>query len=98
VAKIVWTEEAVRWMKEILDYIAVENPDAAHKVVAGIYDRVQVLQEFPEIGSIYRRDSAGTIRILLYGHYRIAYFVKSVSAVEILGIFHGAMNIDRLLP
>ncbi len=28
-AKIVWTEEAERWLKDIHDYIAQDNPVAA---------------------------------------------------------------------
>ncbi len=32
-AKIIWTEEAVRWMKDIYDYITLDNPNAAQRVV-----------------------------------------------------------------
>lgn len=49
-AKIIWTSEAERWITEIYDYIALDNPVAAKKVVRGIYDRVQILSQFPEIG------------------------------------------------
>ncbi len=94
-AKIIWTEEAVRWMKDIHDYIMLDNPEAAQRVVSGIYDKIQILQDFPEIGYIYRREKEGIIRILLYGHYKIAYLIKSESAVEILGVFHSAMDIDK---
>jgi toxin ParE1/3/4 len=40
----------------------------------------------------------GEIRILLYGHYRIAYLLKKDKRVEILGVFHGSLDIDRYLP
>lgn len=36
-AEIVWTEEAERWLRDIHDYIAADNPVAAAKVVAGIF-------------------------------------------------------------
>jgi len=36
------------------------------------------------------------VRIILYGHYRIAYRVKP-EAVDILGIFHGALDLERFL-
>ena len=36
-------------------------------------------------------------REILYGHYRIAYLLKTEQRVEILGIFHGAMEIERYL-
>ncbi len=37
------------------------------------------------------------IRILLHGHYRIAYLIKQDGDVDILGVFHGAMELDRYL-
>ena len=95
-AEIKWTEESVRWMSEIFDYIAEENPVAAHKVVKEIYAKVQILISFPEIGQKYRNEPEGEIRIMLYGHYRIAYLIK-YNVVEILGIFHGALKIEQYL-
>lgn len=97
-AEIRWTEEAHRWLHDIFDYIAADNPEAAQKVVSGIYEKAQVLKRFPEIGHKYRTEADGEIRILLYGHYRIAYLLRSSSSIDILGVFHGALNIDRYLP
>ena len=97
-AEIRWTEESHRWLREIYEYIVLDNPDAAQKVVSGIYEKAQVLRSFPEIGYRYRAEADGEIRILLYGHYRIAYFLKSPSSIDILGVFHGALEIDRYLP
>jgi toxin ParE1/3/4 len=96
--KIIWTEESAQWLQDIHDYIALDNPDAAEKVVAGIYERVQILAKFPKIGHVYRIEPEGEIRVLLYGHYRIAYLLKRGRRVEILGVFHGALDIDRYLP
>jgi plasmid stabilization system protein ParE len=39
-AEISWTLEAERWLRDIYDYIAAENPHAARRVVEGIYERV----------------------------------------------------------
>ena len=95
--KIRWTEESERWLRDIHDYIAQDNPDAAQRVAVGIYDRAQILLKFPKIGHIYRVESEEEIRILLYGHYRIAYLLRQDERVEILGVFHGALHIDRYL-
>ncbi len=97
-AEIRWTEEAHRWLRDIFDYIAVENPDAARKVVTGIYEKAQLLHRFPEIGYKYRTEPEGEVRILLYGHYRIAYLVLGTGNIDVLGVFHGALDIDRYLP
>jgi plasmid stabilization system protein ParE len=97
-AEIRWTLEAVKWLQEIHDYIAEENLKAAHNIVCGIYEKVQILKKFPKIGYTYRSEPDGEIRVLLYGHYRIAYLVKATQSVEILGVFHGALDIDKYLP
>ena len=52
-AEIVWTEEAERWLRDIHDYIASDNPVAAAKVIAGIFEKSQVLRRFPKIGHKY---------------------------------------------
>ena len=97
-AKIRWTSEAETWLHDIHDYIATDNPSAAAKVVEGIYDKAQTLRQFPEIGHIHRTEAEGEIRILLYGHYRIAYLHrKEEDVIDILGVFHGALDIDRYL-
>ena len=58
-AEIRWTEEAHRWLRDIHDYIAADNPGAAQQVVSGIYEKAQVLLLFPEIGHKYRAEAEG---------------------------------------
>lgn len=97
-AEIRWTEEAHRWLRDIHVYIAADNPVAAQKVVSGIYEKAQGLSRFPGIGQKYRDEDEGEIRILLYGHYRIAYLLGPSTSIDILGVFHGALDIDKYLP
>lgn len=97
-ARLRWTQEAEQWLRDIFDYIGRDNPDAAERVVQGIYDKAQLLTEFPEIGYRYRTEEEGEIRVLLYGHYRIAYLYREDSAaIDVLGVFHGALDIDRYM-
>ncbi len=70
-AKIRWTSEAEKWLREIYDYIAQDNGNAAQRVITGIYKKVQILKDFPEI--------------------------RSKELIDILGVFHGAMEIERYL-
>lgn len=93
-AEVAWTEEAQRWLEDIFEYIAADNPSAAAQTVQGIYERAQVLARFPEIGYRYLASSRN-VRILLYGHYRIAYLVKDGGNVDVLGVFHGSLDITR---
>jgi plasmid stabilization system protein ParE len=89
-----WTAESVRWLNDIFEYIEADSPQAALEVVSGIYQRAQVLLSHPEIGHRYQ-PSTRHVRILMYGHYRIAYLVKSGHDIDILGVFHGSLDISR---
>jgi len=96
-ATLRWTEEAATWLEEIYQYIARDNPQAASRTIQAIYERTQIIKKFPLIGHKYRDESEGEVRILLYGHYRIAYLIHGTDRIEILGVFHTALDIDRYL-
>ena len=81
-AQIAWTSEALRWLEDIFEYIAADHPDAASRTVEGIFERAQALAQYPELGHRYR-------------HYRIAYLVKEGGNVDVLGVFHGALDITK---
>jgi len=93
-AEITWTAEAERWLLDIFEYISLDNPQAAGRTIQGIYDRSQDLVSFPEIGYRYSA-SHRHVRILLFGHYRIAYLVKDDGNIDVLGVFHGSLDITR---
>ena len=96
-AELTWTAEAERWLRDIHDFIAQDNPAAATRTIETLYQKAEILREFPESGYRYWQRPDRHIRILLHGHYRIAYVLKSSGAIEILGVFHGALSIDRYL-
>ena len=96
-AEVVWTDEAERWLLKIHDYIAKDSPVAAFNVVQSIYERAQILERFPDLGHGYGSPSGRETRILLWGHYRIVYLKRPPDQVDILGVFHGAMDLDQYL-
>jgi toxin ParE1/3/4 len=94
--QIRWSREAELWLREIHDYIARDNPAAARRTLQGIVEKAETLTRFPERGYRYQERPEKPVRILLYGHYRIAYLVQN-GDIDILGVFHGALDIDRYL-
>ena len=92
-----WTDEASFQLKDIHDYIVQNNPKIAKKVVNEIFTQTQILSTFPKVGYPYRNETNNEIRILLYGHYRIAYIIKDTETIDILGVFHEALAIERYL-
>ena len=96
-AEIVWTREATRCLEDIYNYISRDDPGAAHKVVSGIYEKIQLLRTQPRLGQRYEPIADREVRETLFGHYRIAYLLRHEDRIEILGIFHGAMDIESYL-
>lgn len=94
-AKIIWTDKASGWMEKIYNYIAADKPLAADRLIEEIYQKAELLREFPEMGyrlPPYRRKN---IRVLLYGHYRILYEIEQNGDINILSVLHGALDLKK---
>jgi len=50
-AQIIWALPALNQLDEIAGYIALDNPEAAQKVVQRIFNLTDKLSQFPEMGS-----------------------------------------------
>ncbi|MBP6200884.1 MAG: type II toxin-antitoxin system RelE/ParE family toxin [Nitrospira sp.] len=68
-------------MHDIHQFIAQDNPLAATHAVETLYQKTEILREFPESGYRYWQRPDRHIRILLHGHYRIAYVIKDSGAI-----------------
>ena len=94
-AEINWTRESEIWLKDIYDYIAADDAEAAARTVTRIHEKAQLLRNHPRLGHRYEPEQSREVRILLYEHYRIAYLIKPDGNIDILGVFHGALEIER---
>jgi toxin ParE1/3/4 len=96
--KVIWTEPAHLDLKELVAYIADDDPEAAERVGNDILEHVEILGTFPYIGPAYPRKSKGDRREIVCGNYRIFYRVQEdAKIVEILTIWHGARGTPPLL-
>ena len=97
-AQVVWTLEAQLWLRDIFDYIAAENPEAAIRVVSELHAAGRSLRDHPRLGHRYRHITDREVRVLVHDAYRIGYLIrKDTGDIEILGVFHGALPIERYL-
>jgi plasmid stabilization system protein ParE len=97
VVEINWTHESEVSLRDIYYYIAADNRDAAERTILGIVRKAQLLRQYPRLGHRYEPEHSREVRILLYRHYRIVYLVKNETRIDILGVFHGALDIGRYL-
>ena len=89
--KIVWTERASDDLRAIVRYISRHNPTAAETMGYGIYDRVQILVEFPESGGMLREFRDPDWHHLIFRNYRIVcHLNREAETAEIVRIWHAA--------
>ncbi|NRB76204.1 MAG: type II toxin-antitoxin system RelE/ParE family toxin [Verrucomicrobiales bacterium] len=89
--KILWTERASADIEAIFRYIARRDPKAAGRIGRGIYDRVQILFENPDAGSLLDELRDGGWRKLIYRRWKIIYTVRD-NAVIVGRVWPAAMG------
>ena len=50
-AEVIWAEPALNDLDAIADYIALDNPEAARRLVQKIFEHVDHLENHPRLGS-----------------------------------------------
>ena len=72
-AQIKWTEPALQDLNEIAEYIALDKPSAAKKLVAKVFNSVKHLKEFPLSGKVPKALEDSRYREIIVGPCRIFY-------------------------
>ncbi len=87
--KIFFTEDALRDLEDILDYIRLDNEAAADFFGSALLDYLEILKDFPHIGSsVFERPG---VRKILHSPIRIYYRINERrKLVEILHFWHGS--------
>jgi toxin ParE1/3/4 len=71
--RILWSPLATTRVAEIAEYIAVDNPIGAENWVNTVFEKVEELKKFPEVGRVVPEVNNKSIRELIYGNYRIVW-------------------------
>lgn len=84
--QIRWLKGALRNLAQAVDYIAKDNPAAAQGVARAIFETVQSLKTYPQIGKPWRIEGVRTV-VVPRTPYSVRYRVRG-EVVEILRIHH----------
>ena len=88
-------------MVEIGDFIADRDPALAVLTITSLFDRVAVLADHPQMGSVFPGSPTDNLRIMYFGKYRVFYlFDSSLPRVTILTVRHGrqaSLSLERAL-
>lgn len=91
--KLIWTDQAIDDLNDIGNYIGESSEKYAKLTVKRLFERTQILREFPLSGRIVPEKNDESIRELIDGNYRIIYETHSADQVNILTIYHSARNL-----
>lgn len=75
-AQIKWSEPALEDLKDIAEYIALDKPGAAKKLVQEIFQSVKRLKNFPESGKVPDELEDSRYREIIVGPCRVFYRVE----------------------
>ncbi len=87
--EIRWSIDALDDLESIISYIEQDSPQKASDLVKGIFEKIEMLRDFPYLGRIFPDRNDEKIREIIYKKYRIIYEIKE-NTVEILIVAHGS--------
>ena len=88
-AKIKWSKESIEDLKVICKFIAIDSPHYAKLFSDRIFEMVEHLESFPELGRKVPESDDPRVKELIYKGYRIIYQIKD-NYLEIIAIIHGS--------
>lgn len=97
-----FTEKAVQDFDEIIRYISIDlaNPIAAQNLGKKVFEKIDVVREFPDSGAPIDNDflSDKVVRKLLVDNYIIYYKAHyDEKIISIVRIVYGKRNLDEIL-
>jgi plasmid stabilization system protein ParE len=89
--KIIWSWQARDDLREIVTFIAANNPPVAESFGLRLMAKVDLLEELPQIGRVVPEEQDENIREIILPPYRIIYRVLAESrTIAIVRVWHGA--------
>ena len=99
--RVVITTQAERDIEDIWLAVAVNNPRAATRIARAIAQRINMLAEFPRLGT-RRPDIRSGMRMMVQRPYLVLYAIhpdaddEAVETVEVVRIIDGRRDLRRL--
>ena len=84
-----WSETAYEDLREIVHYIALDNPEAASKLADTIIYHIEIASEYPFSNRVVPEKGEDSMREAILKPYRIIYSIeKSFETIHILRIWN----------
>jgi addiction module RelE/StbE family toxin len=89
-AKVKWTNLALDDLRSIYDYISQDSAKYADRLMDKIIEKVEMLENNPQVGRKVPEFDNESIRELIEGSYRIIYRIESEDEIGIARVHHSA--------
>ena len=87
--KLIYTEDAIKDLKRLREFIAKHNPNAALRVAQELINKISLLVDFPHIGTTVKlAPSPETVRDMIFGNYIVRYSIHK-ETIMVIRIWHG---------
>ena len=95
-AQIKWTEPALNDLNEIAEYIALDKPSAAKKLVRNVFKTVKRLKDFPKSGTKPVELPENEYREVIAGPCRVFYRING-KVVYVLYVMRGERELRKFI-
>jgi len=96
VARLIWTEPALSDLDEIAEYIALDNADAAKKLVQKVFQKLERLEQHPQSGRMPPELKKTAYREVIVDPCRIFYRVDNKD-IYVLYVMRGESQLRKYL-
>jgi addiction module RelE/StbE family toxin len=95
--QVIWTDEAITDLRQLVAFIAQDNPAAAIKLGEEIIRKSMLLAVHPRLGRMLRETKRDTLREIIIHPYRLIYEIEDLSqTVRVRVLWHGARQEPEL--
>ncbi len=95
-ARIIWTEPALNDLDEIAEYIVLDKPGAARKLVSDVFKSTRLLKTFPESGRRPPELQDTNYREIISGPCRIFYRVDK-NRIYVLHVMRSERELRKFI-
>ncbi len=92
--KIIWTDNALRDLEDIAEFIEKDSPHHAKITIKDLHSNTKILQDQPKLGRKVPEVGSENFRELIRGNYRIIYKL-SADSIHILTIHHSSRDLSQ---
>ncbi|WP_416864266.1 MAG: type II toxin-antitoxin system RelE/ParE family toxin [Imperialibacter sp.] len=87
--KVNWTREAIENIHELREHFEPRSLRYAEQLTDQIFEKAEILIQFPQIGRVVPEIDNPAIRELIYKSYRIIYTILTEDKIDILAVHNG---------